>query len=100
MTVAQSRARAHLPKHALKVLDAMIGIWLRDSPKGRAILANLGGPLPEAIATIRGMVDAGLLVLKKGPDQPGGRFLLAIEPRYGAPPPQALPGLPGGEALS
>jgi hypothetical protein len=90
-------SRHHPPKHVLRVLDDLIGTWLTSSQAGRAIVADLGVPLLDAIVGVRRMVIAGELVIRKESTRPGGRFLLAIEPRHRAP--RTLPGLPGGEAL-
>lgn len=90
-----------------RVLNAMIMLWLRDSPKGQSLMEKLGVPLDEATTSMREAVDADLLHIYMGEDQPNGTFSVDIDfPANGrpAPPPPArragaLPGLPGGDPL-
>jgi hypothetical protein len=97
-------SRHHIPKDALKVLDAMIATWLTGCENGQDFLAGVSMPLPDAIVGVREMVRAGLLVMRKTPPDPDGGFSLTIEPTPDLlrldllHPSRPLPGLPGGEA--
>ena len=92
-------SRPHIPKDALKVLDAMIGTWLTGCQNGQDFLADASMPLPDAIAAVREMVRPNFAGHAQTRSILPHGFSLTIEPSFDLrQASRPLPGLPGGEA--